>query len=111
MDDVSEATIRIARKASPGEIFHISTKDIISIRNLVELICDTLNVKFKNVAEVGNERLGKDAAYLLDSSKLRSTFGWTDHVSLKEGIHEVIQWVDDNFDILKKQPYEYLHKP
>lgn len=111
MKDVSEATLRIARDSHCGEIYHISTNEIISIRSLVELICDTMNVKFENIVEVGQERLGKDAAYLLDSSKLRDTFDWEDRIPLREGIKEVIKWVDDNFDYLKNQPFEYIHKP
>ena len=111
MDDVSTATLRIARDSPAGEIYHISTNDIISIRDLVELICEMMNVDFESVVEVGEERLGKDAAYLLDSSKLRDTFNWQDRIPLKKGINEVIKWVDGNFDNLKTQPQDYIHKP
>ena len=86
MQDVSDATLRIIKQASLGEIFHIATKDSITIRNLVELICDLMNVRFEDNVEVAGERLGKDSAYLLDSSKVRATLGWQDHVSLREGI-------------------------
>ena len=33
-----------------------------------------------------------------------------DQVSLKEGILTVIQWVEQNFDTLKQQPFDYTHK-
>ena len=111
MDDVSTATLRIARDSPAGEIYHISTNDIISIRDLVELICEMMNVDFESVVEVGEERLGKDAAYLLDSSKLRDTFNWQDRIPFKKGINEVIKWVGGNFDNLKTQPQDYIHKP
>jgi dTDP-glucose 4,6-dehydratase len=111
MDDVSQATLRIARDSPTGEIFHISTNETYSIRDLVELICDTMNVRFENVAEVGEDRLGKDAAYLLDSTKLRDTLNWKDFIPLKKGIKEVIDWVENNFEVLKSQPHEYIHKP
>ena len=111
MKDVSEATLSIARKSPPGEIYHISTNTIISIHDLVKLICDTMNESFDKLAKVGKERLGKDAAYLLDSAKIRNNLGWEEKISLKEGIEEVIKWVESNLEELKKQPYEYIHKP
>jgi len=110
MRDVSDATLRIMKQASPGEIFHIATNDSITIRNLVELICDLMGVRFEDHVDVAKERLGKDSAYLLDSSKVRNTLGWQDQVSLKEGIATVLQWIERNFDILKLQSLDYVHK-
>ena len=110
MRDVSDATLHIMKQASPGEIFHIATNDSITIRNLVELICDLMDVRFEDHVDVAEERLGKDSAYLLDSSKVRNTLGWQDQVSLKEGVLTVLQWIDKNFDILKQQPLNYVHK-
>ena len=110
MRDVSDATLRIMKQASAGEIFHIATNDSITIRNLVELICDLMDVRFEDHVDVAEERLGKDSAYLLDSSKVRNTLGWQDQVSLKEGVLTVLQWIDKNFDILKQQPLDYVHK-
>mgnify|MGYP005639261107 FL=1 len=110
MRDVSDATLRIMKQASPGEIFHVATNDSITIRNLVELICDLMGVRFEDHVDVAKERLGKDSAYLLDSSKIRNTLGWQDQVSLKEGVATVLQWIEKNFDILKKQPPDYINK-
>jgi dTDP-glucose 4,6-dehydratase len=61
--------------------------------------------------EVVGERPGKDAAYLLDSSKAKSELGWTPVVTLEAGLDETIQWVDANLDELKRQPLDYIHKP
>lgn len=110
MRDVSDATLRIMKNASPGEIFHIATEDSITIRNLVELICELMNVCFEDHVDIAEERLGKDSAYLLDSTKIRNTLGWKNEVSLNEGILAVLQWVEKNFDLLKNQPLNYVHK-
>jgi dTDP-glucose 4,6-dehydratase len=111
MRDVSDATLRIARNAPPGEIYHISTNRMISIRDLVQMTCDRMKVSFEDHVEVAEERQGKDAFYSLSSEKLRSQLGWLDQVSLEEGIEEIIQWVDSNLDILKTQEFNYQHKP
>lgn len=111
MKDVSSATWKIATEGKLGECYHISTNEIVSIRDLVERICTKLNVSFEDNVEVVGERLGKDAAYLLDSNKLRKELGWKDTVSLDAGLDDCIAWVKDNLDDLLAQPQSYIHKP
>jgi dTDP-glucose 4,6-dehydratase len=109
--DVADGTLRVARQASPGEIFHLSTTRNISIRSLVEMIAKQLGVKFDEHVEIVGERLGKDAAYLLDSTKAKTLLGWKDQISLEQGIEETIAWVRENLEILKQQTFDYIHKP
>ncbi len=111
MKDVSEATWRIMEKGSSGDTYHISTQEVISIRELVERICQKLNVNFDDHVEVVGERLGKDAAYQLDSDKLRKELDWKDQLDLDQGLDECIAWIRTHFDSLKSQPYDYIHKP
>ncbi len=110
IQDVATATLKIAQESTVGEAYHISTDSYISIRDLVELICGMMKADFTKLVEIVDERPGKDAAYLLDSSKLRKELGWADRIGLEDGIHETIDWVNDNFEELKKQPAEYIHK-
>lgn len=109
--DVADGTLRVARQAPPGEIYHFSTSRNISIRSLVELIAKQLNIDFDKNVDIVGERLGKDAAYLLDSTKAWETLGWQHQISLEQGIEETIAWVRDNLDILKQLPFDYIHKP
>jgi dTDP-glucose 4,6-dehydratase len=109
--DVADGTWRVARQAPPGEVYHFSTDLYVSIRELVERICRRMGANFQKVVEIVGDRPGKDAAYLLDSSKARQTLGWKDQVTLDHGIDETIAWVDAHFEDLKKQPSDYIHKP
>lgn len=111
MNDVSDATLRIARDAPAGETYHISTNEIVTVRELVERICRKLGAKFEDSVEVVGERMGKDAAYMLDSGKLRQSLGWKDTVTLDAGLDESIAWVKKHFDELKQLPFDYIHKP
>lgn len=111
MKDVSDATWRIMLNGTDGHTYHISTQEIVSIRELVERICSKLHVKFEDAVEIVGERLGKDAAYQLDSAKIRSELDWKDHVSLDEGLNDCIAWVKKHLDTLKSQPFDYIHKP
>ncbi len=110
MRDVCEATWAIAQQAVPGETYHISTPELISIRALVELICDKMGVTFSEVVEMQEERLGKDLSYALDSTKLRTQLGWKEYISLSQGIDETLAWVEQNFNELKQEPLNYKHK-
>ena len=111
MNDVSNATWQIMQKGRNGETYHISTEEVISIRELVERICFKLNVKFENHVEFIGDRAGKDAAYHLDSTKLRTELSWKDSINLDKGLDECIVWVKNNLTDLKSLPFDYIHKP
>jgi dTDP-glucose 4,6-dehydratase len=111
IEDVAAATQAITLHGTVGEAYHISTARMISIRDLVALILSRMGVAFDQAVEMVGERLGKDAAYRLDSTKLRTELGWTDQVSLEDGIDRTIAWVDRNLDALASQPLDYIHKP
>ena len=110
MDDVSSATWLIANTAPVGETYHISTDRVISIRSLVELLCEMMGVSFEASVDVAPERLGKDSAYWLKSDKLRA-LGWEDRITLETGLEGVVRWARDHLDVLRDQPFSYVHKP
>lgn len=111
IDDVSHATWSIMKNGKSGDTYHISTSDVISIRDLVERICEKLGVDFNSSVEVVGDRLGKDSAYHLDSDKLRKELSWQDNISLDQGLDQCVDWVKKNLAELKQQPFDYIHKP
>ena len=100
-----------ARMGRSGEIYHLSPDNGIAIKDVVQTICNKTGVDFARATRTVGERLGQDAAYLIDSSKARKEFGWRPEISFDEGISAVIRWIDDNWDEIKKEPLEYVHKP
>ena len=111
IDDVASATLAIAQKSQPGECYHLSTSRFVSIRELVEMVCRMMGADFSKVVEISEDRPGKDAAYLLDSSKARKTLGWFDTIALETGVQQTIDWVEGHFEELRHQPFDYIHKP
>lgn len=111
INDVAEATHRIATQGNLGEIYHISSNAQVSIRQLVQLICQKLGADFEEVCDITEDRAGKDSAYLVNDSKLRESLGWRDEVTLEDGLNRTIQWVETNFEVLSRLPLVYEHKP
>jgi dTDP-glucose 4,6-dehydratase len=77
--DACEALYLAATKGRPGETYHISGWTPLAIWELV----DRIGCK----REAAPERLGKDYAYMLDSTKIRK-LGWQDKINLMEGLAE-----------------------
>jgi len=111
IDDVSCATHLIAERGRLGDIYHIATKSTVTIRELVELICQKMQVNLADVCHVSEDRKGKDAAYLLNSEKLREELNWQDKITLNQGIDKTITWAKENLSSLCSQPLDYVHKP
>ena len=103
--------MKVARTGIPGDTYHISGYELVSIRTLVEMILKRLGKSFDDCVEIGPERPGKDTAYTLDSLKLRTELGWRDTVSLEQGIDDVIRWAERFSGDLAKLPAKYNHKP
>jgi len=110
INDVSQATWSVMLDGVPGQTYHISTNEIVTVRGLIEKICELMKIDFSQSVKIVGERLGKDAAYLLDSEKIRKELNWVDGISLSEGLTDCLNWVTQNLEILQNQPYDYMHK-
>ena len=110
IDDVSNATLLIARNGNIGEDYHISTDRLVSISELVDLIY-TLSGKVNSGSNQEIEdRVGKDQGYFLSSSKVRKELGWSPEHELESGLAQSIKWVERYIDDLAGLPLEYFHK-
>lgn len=107
--DVTEGTRLLMLEGKVGEVYHLSTDRHHSIRQVVEEVCRQLGASFQDVVEMGEERPGKDQAYLLDSAKARA-LGWTPTRTFEQGVAETIDWLRRNLDELARQPADYIHK-
>tara|TARA_A100001388_G_C28766628_1_gene501111 strand:+ start:1812 stop:2816 length:1005 start_codon:yes stop_codon:yes gene_type:complete len=110
IDDVTKATLMLALEGEPGTTWHLSTTKSISIFDLVKKIFSITNSDFDDLVNIGEERLGKDQSYLLDSIKMRKRFNWSDKITLEEGLTETKKWVSDNLSIFENFNWDYQHK-
>lgn len=98
--DLARAIWVVMHKAAPGECYNLGPERGTAIRDLVELIVRKLGRDFDDVVEMAPDRLGQDAQYLLDSSKIRSQLGWQPLISLDDGIDDTIRWARQFLDDL-----------
>ena len=110
IDDVAAATELIAVEGTPGETYHISTRDPVSIRRLVEIIANRYDLTLEQLATEAEDRLGKDDSYLLDSSKLQEELNWSPVISLESGIQSVMDWAEQHLPFLSTEPRSYQHR-
>lgn len=109
--DVSHGELAIMEQGQPGQIYHLSPDRGIAVRDLVQIICDRMGKRFESVTTDVDERPGQDPAYVIDSSRARNELGWLPRISLEQGLTEVIDWVDQHLEQIKRQPLEYQHRP
>lgn len=109
--DISRGELAALEKGRPGTIYHLSPDRGYAVRDVVQTICELMGRSFEESTISVGERLGQDAAYVIDSTRARQEFGWRPQVSLEEGISGVVRWVEDNWEQIQKEPLEYAHKP
>lgn len=110
IDDVCDAILKIMNHGKNGEIYHATSDEYVSIRKLVEMICDRMDYDFNELVEISEERIGKDMDYLLDSSKIKKELNWKPKYNLIQGIDKTIKWIDQEWDILKYMSLEYTFR-
>jgi dTDP-glucose 4,6-dehydratase len=108
--DVSRGELLAMERGCPGEIYHLSPDQGVAVKEVVAQICDKMGVPFQEATSVVAERLGQDKAYVIDSSKARTAFGWRPQISLSSGVQGVVEWINAHFDEIRKQPLQYVHK-
>jgi len=108
--DVSRGELAAMEKGQPGTIYHLSPDQGYAVRKVVQEICQLMGQDFAAATISVGERLGQDAAYIIDSTKARKELGWLPQISLAEGLGGVVKWVEGNWQEIQNQPLEYLHK-
>jgi dTDP-glucose 4,6-dehydratase len=109
--DVSRGELSAMIHGRDGEIYHLSPDNSgCAVRDIVQKVCSAKGKSFDECTEIVNERLGQDAAYVIDSTKARTELDWLPQVSIDIGVSEVVDWVDANIHTIKQESLEYNHK-
>lgn len=108
--DVSNGELAAIENGDIGEVYHLTTEEIISIKEVVKIVADLLGKGMEEVTKEVEDRVGQDAIYQIISRKTREKLKWNPIISLNSGVEEVIEWVDKNWDLIKNSDLTYQHK-
>lgn len=107
MEDVARAVLSVLLNGKHLETYHISTQRTITTLELLIKIYSLYGLDFQDYVSRLPERKGKDAAYMLDSTKIRKEIGWSDEIDLDHGLELTKNWLDQEFLTLGNLPLLY----
>ncbi len=107
--DVSQGELLAMDQGQVGRIYHFSPEQGIAVREVVERLCEALGKDFEQSTISVEERLGQDAVYTIDSTLSRTSLGWKTHITLEEGLSQTVHWVEQNWSVISRSPWEYQH--
>lgn len=111
IDDFSNAIFKaINLKKQKQIVINISSKEIITIKDLVKTICKKMNTNYKNIVKISKDRRAKDKKYFMNSKKAKNILKWNNSISLNQGLNNTIKWYVKNFNKIKKFNENYIHK-
>jgi len=109
--DISRGELAAMEHGTPGQIYHLSPDAGVAVRDVVRNICELMGKDFGRSTEAVEERLGQDAAYVIDSTKARTELGWSPRIGITDGLRQVVEWIDAYWSEIQKSPLTYIHKP
>lgn len=111
IDDFCDAIYKSLNKSKIiGEIFNISSNEIISIKDLIQSICKKMNYDYKKLISNSSDRIGKDKKYFMNSNKAIKILNWKNKINLSIGLDNTIKWFSKNKFEINKMEKKYIHK-
>jgi dTDP-glucose 4,6-dehydratase len=107
--DVVRGTLAALRGGCTGT-YHFSSSGTRTVAEVVREVCELMGHDFERATRRVPERLGQDSRYWLDCSKALRELGWAPQVPFRDGVKEVIRWIEDNWTEIQKEPLTYVHK-
>lgn len=109
-EDLARAIRAVAERAEPGRVYNVGPREAVTIRTLVETICQKVGEPFEQVVQLAPDRGGQDTQVTLDSSRIAAELGLKQSVDLDKGLDDTIAWVRLHLDVLKTMPTEFTFR-
>ncbi len=93
VDDLADACVFVMRQSGYTEMLNIGSGTEVTIRQLVELVCDV--VGYAGTIRFDTDKPDGTPRKLLDSSRING-LGWHAKIELREGIDETYRWFLEN---------------
>lgn len=92
VDDHCEAVWTILNCSKIGEIYNIGGNCEKTNLEIINDICEILNVDSKNYISFVEDRKGHDFRYAIDNSKINKELNWYPKISFKEGLKKTVEF-------------------
>lgn len=102
------AIMKVLESGNPGETYNIGGNNEIRNLELVQIICEELDVlsppkncsvtNYFDLVKFVPDRPGHDRRYAIDSSKIKNDLNWEPIETFKSGIKKTLSWYLDNLE-------------
>ena len=89
--DIAEAIYAVLKDGKMGEIYNAGVEKPVSMRQLVEIVCQILNKNFDDAVNITEGRIGEDMQYWLNSDKLFKDTGWKPKINFVKELSNIIK--------------------
>ncbi len=93
-DDFNDAFLKVLKKGKVGKTYHFSTNNYVTVKRVIEIICNSKHVQFSDIVHKVSERKGKDKYYFLDCHKTSKELKWKPKNTLTQGLTKTITYID-----------------
>lgn len=101
INDLTTGIFQVASQGAPGKIYPLTTNRVISICELVALICNRMNVRLEDIVTLSGNPPGKTVDGGLEKVTAHHELDWQPTIELEEGIDSVIAWANEWLPALK----------
>lgn len=109
--DLARAIYLVSKADVAGRVYNVGPPDPTSIAEVAEMCAAAVSKELADVFDVAPERVGQDACYWLDSSRIERDVGWSQQIGWAEGLASVRCWAEANLDVLRDWPTDYQLRP
>lgn len=105
VEDHADALLLVLKQGASGRSYNIGGENERTNLELVKTLCRILDRlrpraegSYTKLITFVSDRLGHDARYAIDPSRIRDELGWRPSVTVEEGLEKTVQWYLDNED-------------
>ena len=95
VEDHCSAVWEVFTKGTTGETYCIGSDCEKKNIDVIEQICDIMNVIPSENVKYVEDRLGHDQRYAIDSTKIIEQLGWEPATTFEDGLRKTIEWYNE----------------
>ena len=109
-EDFCNGIFKLIKKGKVNNTYHFSGNKLFSIKEIILKICKIMNYDFKKLVKYTKERKSLDKIYKLNCGKTNNGLKWKVKFSLDKGLQNTIHYIKKNYNLIKKEELNYIHR-